>query len=143
MIYSASVPLSCDIVSDIFHRRNLPVDELIIRETVDAVCSGNPVQRAIQKGGPLSTAYLRKQYYKENFSVIEGDGYRYRMTSKPVTPLAPHERHTSFVLFIGYWLTCLRGLIPRYHLSTYQFCAKQKMLKPMVMIKSLNLLYKI
>lgn len=68
---SAPVPLSCDIVSDIFHQRNLSVDELVIRETVDAICSGNPVQRSIQKGGSLSTAYLRKQYYKDNFGVIE------------------------------------------------------------------------
>lgn len=43
LIYSAAVPLSCDIVSDIFHQRNLPVDELVVRETVDAICSGNPV----------------------------------------------------------------------------------------------------
>lgn len=71
LICSAPVPLLCDVVSDIFHQRNLPVDELIIRETVDAICSGNPVQRSIQKGGPLSTAYLRKQYYKENFRVVE------------------------------------------------------------------------
>ena len=71
LIYSARVPLSCDIVRDIFHQRNLSVDELVIRETVNAVCSGNPVQRSIQKGGSLSTAYLRKQYYKDNFGVIE------------------------------------------------------------------------
>lgn len=71
LICSAPVPLCCDIVSDIFHQRDLPVDELIIRETVNAICSGNPVQRSIQKGGPLSTTYLRKQYYKENFSILE------------------------------------------------------------------------
>ena len=71
LICSAPVPLSCDTVRDIFHQKNLSVDELIIRETVDAICSGNPVQRSIQKGGSLSTAYLRKQYYKDNFGVIE------------------------------------------------------------------------
>ena len=71
LICSAPVPLSCDTVRDIFHQKNLSVDELIIRETVDAICSGNPVQRSIQKGGSLSTAYLRKQYYKANFGVIE------------------------------------------------------------------------
>lgn len=71
LICSAPVPLSCDIVSGIFHQRNLSVDELVIRETVDAICFGNPVQRSIQKGGSLSTAYLLKQYYKDNFGVIE------------------------------------------------------------------------
>lgn len=29
------------------------------------------MQRSIQKGGPLSITYLRKQYYKENFGVVE------------------------------------------------------------------------
>ena len=71
LTFSAPAPLSCDSVRDIFHQRNLPVDELNIRETVAAICSGNPVQRVIQKGGPLSAAYLRRKYYKENFSVVE------------------------------------------------------------------------
>lgn len=70
-ISDASVPLSCDIVSDIFQKRNLHVDESVIRETVATICSGNPMQRSIQKGGPLSTVHLRRQYYKENFSVVE------------------------------------------------------------------------
>ena len=74
LICSAPVPLPCDTVSDIFHQRNLSVDELVIRETVNTICSGNPVQRSIQKGGSLSTAYLRKQYYKDNFGVIEPNG---------------------------------------------------------------------
>lgn len=41
---------TCDLVRDIFHRRNLFVDECVIRETVYAIFfSGNPVQRSIQK----------------------------------------------------------------------------------------------
>lgn len=30
------------------------------------------------------------------------------MTLKHVIPLAPHTKNIRFVLFIGYWLTCLR-----------------------------------
>lgn len=71
LIRSAPVPLSCDIVTNIFNQRNLPIDKDLITETINAVFSGNPVLRSIQKGGPLSTAYLRKQYYKENFCVLE------------------------------------------------------------------------
>lgn len=71
LICSAHIPLSYDTVSDIFSQRKLLVDEFILRDTVDAISSANPVQRSIQKGGPLSTVYLRKQYYKENFSVVE------------------------------------------------------------------------
>ncbi len=33
------------------------------------------MQRSIQKGGPLSTPHLHKQYYKENFSVVEPAEY--------------------------------------------------------------------
>ena len=44
-------------------------------QTNAKMCSGNPVQRSIHKGGPLSTAYLRKKYYKENFSVVEPAEY--------------------------------------------------------------------
>lgn len=42
LICPASVPLSCDHVTEIFHQRNLIVDELVIKKTVDAVCSGSP-----------------------------------------------------------------------------------------------------
>ncbi|KAF3838843.1 hypothetical protein F7725_010611, partial [Dissostichus mawsoni] len=53
LICSAPVPLSCDIVRGIFQQRNVHINDLIIRETVDALSFGNPVQRSIQKGGPL------------------------------------------------------------------------------------------
>ena len=67
----APVPLSSDKVSDIFRQRNIPVDELVVRELVNAICSTSPVQVSIQKGGPLSTAYLRRQYYKDTFGIVE------------------------------------------------------------------------
>ncbi|XP_054592203.1 uncharacterized protein [Nothobranchius furzeri] len=82
LICSASIPLSYDTLSNIFHQRNLLVDEVIVAETVDAICSGNPVQRSIQKGGPLSTAYLRKLYYKEKFSVVEPVEYILNVKNK-------------------------------------------------------------
>lgn len=66
LISSVPFPLSFDI----FHQKNLPVDGVIIKEIAEAVCGGNPVQRSIQQGGPLSSAYQRKRYYRENFNVV-------------------------------------------------------------------------
>ncbi len=90
LICSAPVPLSCDTVSDIFLQRNLSVDELVIRETVNAICSGNPVQRSIQKGSSLSTAYLRKQYYKDNFGVIEPVEYILMLKTNGVSNMSQY-----------------------------------------------------
>lgn len=217
MTFSAPVPLSCDIVSEIFHQRNLPVDEHIIRETVNAICSGNPVQRSIQKGGPLSTAYQRKKYYKENFSVVEPVEYILDAKNKRSFQYVPilkslqqllcrkdiidevvegHQKQESTCSGVSYQFksatdgslfrenSFLTGEKPRIILTFYvddfetcnplgtsrkkhklcavywvlanlppgshsslssicQFCAKPMMLKPTVMIKSLNLFQKI
>lgn len=71
LVFSVSVPLLSKIVSDALHQRQYPVDEGVVREILDGICSESPVQKSLQKGGPLSTAYLRKQYYKEKFGVTE------------------------------------------------------------------------
>lgn len=71
LICFATAPLSSDILSSIFDERDLPVNESIINEIVKAISTDGPVQSSIQKGGPLSMAYLRKQYYKQNFSIVE------------------------------------------------------------------------
>ena len=85
LISSASVPLSRRVVSDILERHNLQVDDSVVTEISTAACSANPVQRAIEKGGPLSTSYQRKQYYKEKFSVVE-----------PITYILDHKKKHTF-----------------------------------------------
>ncbi len=38
---------------------------------VTELCEFNPISLALKSDGPLSTAYKRKMYFKENFSVVE------------------------------------------------------------------------
>lgn len=49
LINSASVPLSRGFVSDILQHHNLQVDDSVVTEITTAVCSSNPVQKAIEK----------------------------------------------------------------------------------------------
>lgn len=71
LLCSLTIPLSKGIVSDILHCHNVQVDESVVTEITTAVCSSNLISKAIGKGGPLSSSYQRKQYYKEQFCVVE------------------------------------------------------------------------
>lgn len=76
---------SRSLVSDILETHNLQLDDCVVTEFTTVVCSANPVQRAIEKGGPLSTVYQRKQHYKEKFSVVE-----------PITYILDHRKKHTF-----------------------------------------------
>lgn len=71
LLSTASVPESKRLVNEIFERHSLEVDDTVITEIVSALCSSTPVPRAIEKSGPLSTSYHRKQYYKRELKVVE------------------------------------------------------------------------
>lgn len=84
LLTTASVTPSKSVVTDILKHHNLQVDDSVVTEITKAVCSANPVPKAIEKGGPLSTSYQRKQFYKEKFCVVE-----------PVTYILDHKKkHT-------------------------------------------------
>jgi len=68
---SAALPVSHSTAFDIFNKHNLQVNQLIVNELISAISSNNPLVIAIAKGGPLASAFKRKQYYKENFEVVE------------------------------------------------------------------------
>lgn len=85
LINSASVPLSRSVVTNIFQHYNLQVDDSVVTEITKAVHSSNPVPKAIEKGGPLSTSYQRKQYYQEIFGVVE-----------PTTFILDHKKKHTF-----------------------------------------------
>ena len=59
------------VVVDIFQKHKLQVDRAVIDEINSSLCSANPLNKAIEKGGPLSSAYQRKKYYKAKFNVVE------------------------------------------------------------------------
>lgn len=85
LINTASVTLSRGVVSGILKHHNLQVDDSVVTEITTAVCSSNPVLKAIEKGGPLSTSYQRKQFYKVKFCVVE-----------PVTYLLDRKKKHTF-----------------------------------------------
>lgn len=43
----------------------------MLEEVATAICVSNPLLKAIEKGGPLSSTYIRNQYYKESFNTVE------------------------------------------------------------------------
>lgn len=50
------------VLIDIFQKYKLQVDRAIIEEITSSLCTRNPINKAIEKGGPLSSAYPCKQY---------------------------------------------------------------------------------
>ncbi|XP_028298400.1 uncharacterized protein LOC114460675 [Gouania willdenowi] len=67
---SAIEPLSKDIVSDVFKRHNIQVEDSVAT-IASAVHTSNPISKAVEKGGPLSSTYQRKKYYRNSFNVVE------------------------------------------------------------------------
>lgn len=43
----------------------------MITDIATELCKSNPISQALRSDGPLSTAYKRNEYFKENFSVVE------------------------------------------------------------------------
>lgn len=54
-----------------FSKHNLQVDRNVIEETTISLCKRNPLNKVIEKGGPLSSTNQRKQYYKANLDTVE------------------------------------------------------------------------
>ncbi|KAL0194605.1 hypothetical protein M9458_008177, partial [Cirrhinus mrigala] len=71
LLKSVSVPLSVAGVQQVFEKHNLHVDEPVIKEIAATISASDPLHSAIGRGGSLCTAYKRKQFYKDNFSVVE------------------------------------------------------------------------
>ena len=55
-------------MTDILKDHNLQVDDSLVTEIITAVSSSNPV--SIEKGGPLSTSYQRKQYFDKKKQIL-------------------------------------------------------------------------
>lgn len=69
--HSASAPIMKDILQSCLKRHNCEVDEAIVSEMVNNICVANPVSAALCDGGPLSSAFKRRKYFNEHFSVVE------------------------------------------------------------------------
>lgn len=71
LLTSPTTRISKSLVNDILKSKNIQVDESIITDIATAVCSATPVQKALQKGGSLSTSYQRRRFYNQKFGVVE------------------------------------------------------------------------
>lgn len=59
------------VLVDIIQKNKLQVDRAVIEEIISSLCSASPLIKPIEKGGPLSSAFQCKQYYKAKFNVVE------------------------------------------------------------------------
>lgn len=74
MHFISSSASSCtlkEIIDSCLKKHNCDVEESIITEIVTDLCNNNPLTLALDSKGPLSTSYKRKQYFKDNFAVVE------------------------------------------------------------------------
>lgn len=65
LIGTASVTVIQRTIADFLPDSNCGVDESVVKELATALCTSNPIQAAIGSGGPLSTAWKRKGYYRK------------------------------------------------------------------------------
>lgn len=68
---SASGPVMKEILQSCFAKHKWQLDDSVITDIVTELCKSNPISQALRSDGPLSTAYKRNEYFKENFSVVE------------------------------------------------------------------------
>lgn len=50
---------------DVFKKHNHQFSQLFINELSLAISTNNPLEESIAKGGPLSSAFKHKQFYKQ------------------------------------------------------------------------------
>lgn len=72
---SASAPVLKDVVEPTLKSHNCDIDPTVISDLVKNLCESNPVSSALGKDGPFPTAYKRREFMKENFSVVEPEEY--------------------------------------------------------------------
>lgn len=68
---SASITAIKDIVVSHLKRNNQTIADTFVTSLVEEMCKGNPLRRALSAGGPLSSSFRRRQYYKENSEVVQ------------------------------------------------------------------------
>lgn len=71
LLSDASFPLSCKIIVDILQKHRIDDNQFLVKELVTALSTTNPLLAAIKRGGLLSSAFKRKQYYREHFKVVD------------------------------------------------------------------------
>ena len=80
MISYALVPVSNNALVDFFNKKIPQIDQFLIKEFNFALCSSNPLSKALGKDGPLATAFNQRQYYKNHLSIV--DPVQYKPTNR-------------------------------------------------------------
>lgn len=65
LLSSATLPLSIDILEKELQKRSPTTERPLVAELATALCTSNPLLKVIEKGGALSSTYLRNPYYKK------------------------------------------------------------------------------
>lgn len=68
--HSASGPIIRDILQSCLRKHSCEITESVVSEMVTELCDANPFTIALSSGGPLSSAYKRRAYFKEHFAVV-------------------------------------------------------------------------
>lgn len=71
IVSSASTSVIQNIVSTTLQNHGCTVNEIVVADLAKRICQLNPISVAFSKDGPLSTAYKRNVYLKEQFSITQ------------------------------------------------------------------------
>lgn len=96
LLSTVSVPITCNSHSSILKRCSVQVNESVVNELVEAVCTFCPLGEALAKNGPLASPYKRKQYSKKHFNVVSPVEYNLdskRNTTFQYIPILPSLQH--------------------------------------------------
>ena len=66
-----SVPVTQNTITQFLLDNNCQVEESLVQELASELCTSHPIQVAIGKEGPLSTAWKRNKYYRSKLFVVE------------------------------------------------------------------------
>lgn len=75
LLCSAAFPLTVNTIETMFQKHGSVPEKSVIKEVATALATSHPLLKSIEKGGSLSTSYLRNKFYRENFNVIEPTEY--------------------------------------------------------------------
>lgn len=71
LLKASTFPFSIKILENLFKKHSVTKDESFLAEVASAVYESNPLLKAIGASGALSTSFLRNQFYKNNFNIIQ------------------------------------------------------------------------
>lgn len=69
--HSASGPMIKNIIKSCLAKHNCEFDEAVVSDVVTELSNANTLATTLSHSGPLSTAYKRRAFFKEQFGVVE------------------------------------------------------------------------